>query len=245
MAPFEFEKNIQDKLRDREIRPSDDAWDKIASRLGKEKAGRRSRRPWIYLAAAAIALLFGLRWAFTPQQPELEELPLVVNPQEPVDTVETQAPQLKIVKEPKEVQTKSTPVRMAALPEARPESLETTNERKALQSEGEGAVAFSDVPDTTGLEQRIATQIDKVVERFAVLESDGVSASDSEIDSLLREAQMAIIAGTKPVATDSVDAMALLDEAELELDRTFRETLFDKLKTGVNQVRVAMANRDN
>ena len=44
---------------------------------------------------------------------------------------------------------------------------------------------------------------------------------------------------------ETVDAMALLAEAETEMDQTFREQLFIKLKNGFNKVRTAVADRNN
>jgi len=43
MAPVEFEKELKKRLRSRETRPSEEAWDRIADRLDAEDPGRRKK----------------------------------------------------------------------------------------------------------------------------------------------------------------------------------------------------------
>ena len=46
-------------------------------------------------------------------------------------------------------------------------------------------------------------------------------------------------------ADNTVDAVALLNEVEVELDQSFRDQIFDRLKTGFMKVRTALADRNN
>jgi len=51
---------------------------------------------------------------------------------------------------------------------------------------------------------------------------------------------------SKIVSEDGVvDASALLLEAEQELDRSFRDQIFDALKSGYLKAKTAVANRNN
>lgn len=134
---------------------------------------------------------------------------------------------------------------LAAKPESKPEKRYSTVKEEAKPVGAEDLIAQTDIRDTVELERSISIQIDTVMARFAALEAGSGPVTDAQIDSLLLEAQEQITDRKSTMAADSVDAMALLDQAEYELDKTFRETLFDKLKTGFNQVRVAMANRNN
>jgi acyl carrier protein len=246
MAPFEFEKSIKDKLTNREIQPSDTAWEKISSRLGKEKAPRGNSRYRIYLAAAVIVLLFGLRLAFPPQEPGNENFPLVVTPETPDEQkVASESPAQPKVEEQVERPAEPAASELAANPEPDSKRRGSTVEQEATPGGAEDFLAQADSLDNTELERSISIQLDTVMARFAALEAGSGSVTDAQIDSLLQEAQQQITAGNNKVAADSVDAMALLGEAEFELDKTFRETLFDKLKTGFDQVRVAMANKNN
>jgi len=69
--------------------------------------------------------------------------------------------------------------------------------------------------------------------------------SDAEVDSLLRLAQKEILKEKIYRNNGSVDAMALLTEAEDELDQSFRDRIFLKLKDGFFKARTAIASRNN
>ena len=93
------------------------------------------------------------------------------------------------------------------------------------------------------LDALVALQVDAVLLQVEGMEAASGEVSDAEIDSLLREAQ-AQISMQSEMAPDSVNAMALLSEAESEMDQTFREQLFNKLRKGFNKVRTAVADRN-
>ena len=91
----------------------------------------------------------------------------------------------------------------------------------------------------------ISEQLDAVVAQVDAMESEGALVTDAEIDSLLQQAQEAIAQKRRVTSEGRVDAMALLDQAEFELDRSFREDIFEKLKSGFNKVRLAMAHKND
>ena len=101
------------------------------------------------------------------------------------------------------------------------------------------------IQDTAALAEQINSQLDAVLAQVALLESRQGGVSEAEIDSLLRQAQQEISGHAYHPPRDSVDAMALLMETEEELDRSFREQLFDRLKTGFARVRTAVATRND
>ena len=67
-----------------------------------------------------------------------------------------------------------------------------------------------------------------------------------EVDALLIEAQREIsnqrILNSQ---TKKVDAAALLEDIEFELERSFRDKVFDALGDGYNKIRTAVAERNN
>jgi len=73
--------------------------------------------------------------------------------------------------------------------------------------------------------------------------SDAVT--DAEVDSLLLQAQQDILKENLFNTDNSVNAMALLTEVEDELDQSFRDQIFESLKTGFLKVRTAVADRNN
>ncbi|MFK7811850.1 MAG: hypothetical protein AB8B59_05100, partial [Maribacter sp.] len=68
--------------------------------------------------------------------------------------------------------------------------------------------------------------------------------TEAEVDDLLRNAQEEIFRDELFNRNGSVDALALLNEVETELDKSFRDQIFESLKTGFLKVRTAVADRN-
>ena len=94
-------------------------------------------------------------------------------------------------------------------------------------------------------EQLINAKIAEIVAQVNLLENSNLPVSSIEVDSLLRQAQQEILTDKIFNQEGKVDAMALLNEVEGELDQTFREQIFETLKVGFLKVRTAVADRNN
>ena len=59
MAPINFENNIKDKLDERMLKPSTDAWGKLSDRLdNQDKNNNKKPYWWLGLAASIVGVLF-------------------------------------------------------------------------------------------------------------------------------------------------------------------------------------------
>ena len=76
------------------------------------------------------------------------------------------------------------------------------------------------------------------------MENTSQEVTDAEVDSLLRAAQRQILTDKLFADSGSVDAMSLLAEVEDELDESFRDQIFDALKSGYLKLRTAVADRN-
>jgi hypothetical protein len=79
---------------------------------------------------------------------------------------------------------------------------------------------------------------------MANAETEKGEVLEAEIEALLKNARESIGLQNDPEGLSPVDARALLDRAEDELDQTFREKIMEKLKSGVTRSRTSVANRD-
>ena len=113
----------------------------------------------------------------------------------------------------------------------------------ALNSELEGSI----IPQspTQKETQLIQAKITEVVAEVRLLELNNDALTEAEVDSLLRMAQSELLKERIFQADRSVDAMALLNEVEDELDQSFRDQIFDRLKAGFIKVKTAVADRNN
>ena len=96
-----------------------------------------------------------------------------------------------------------------------------------------------------GPDSLLSAKIEKVVAQVNLLEQNNISLTDAEVDSLLKLAQKELFSERIFRDNHSVDAMALLADVESELDRTFREQIFDMLKEGYVKVKTAVVSRNN
>ena len=260
MAPIEFEKTIAEKLENREIQPSEAAWDSIASRLEEQPAAkRRTLKPWIYAVAAGLMLFFGLyqglrQPAVDPALMPADTSPVAVQPSG--DAVpaggelqgDAGVKGTKATLQPKDPGASgdglAADASQADTAVARQEVVREADLSPEL-APGTPLAASPDPMVEPSLDTMIKNQVDAVVARVQEMEQQGRQVSDAEIDSLLGAARERIAKDRLPFSAGRVDAMALLDQAEFELDRSFRDEIMQKLKTGFNRVRLAMAHRND
>ena len=77
------------------------------------------------------------------------------------------------------------------------------------------------------------------------MEDGKESVTDAEVDSLLRHAQRELLADKAFNESNGVDAQELLAGVEDELNKSFRDQVFEKHKNGFVKVRTAVADRNN
>lgn len=246
MAPVEFEKELQKRMRSREIEPRTDSWDRIEARLEAEVPTRkRSPLKWKILAAASVVFLLG--YFLLPESsmeiPEgngVVESPEADLPETPesyekatdfiIKSSDTQLGVTSTEKEDKKSVSSKSPVVQLNLRD-KDESLS----RADLTNQSHDVVS----PDIQK-EFRIS---DPGVIAAVAAENEVEGTDDSEVDALLSEALLAVEGHSAAQDTITLNPSMLLGEVESELDLTFREQILKKLKTGYNKVRTAVADR--
>ncbi|MBO0322705.1 hypothetical protein J0X14_10390 [Muricauda sp. CAU 1633] len=235
-----LEKHIKEKLEERTIAPSEGAWDKIASQV-KEKSPKKRNSWFPYAIAASIAGIVLISvFFFTKDDPEVKQAQ-VVDAETKIETniqEEKTAVDELLQREDSEVAEKESNIS------------ERKEELDLKQSIYSSAVAKQETkqPLQDGIElnsdKLIAQKVEEVVAQVALMESTKQDVSDAEVDSLLRAAQRQILADRLFSNEKSVDAGALLAQVEDELDESFRDQIFDALKSGYFKLRTAVADRN-
>ncbi len=254
MAPDKFEKYIKEKVRQREILPSDDAWERIAEQLPVE--AKKDKKPivWYSIAASFIGILIATLYFTQTTKTEVNSpTPVVISEEN------QRADNLKHVKpevDPSETKAEEA---LASQPAIEPngrqiplvQEVETAN--AAENADFETAVATKTdvkegrVPEIVQQREElfIEAKVDEVVAQVRLLEQNDEALTEAEVDSLLRKAQNELLNDRLFKADNTVDALALLNEVEAELDQSFRDQIFESLKTGFMKVRTALADRNN
>ncbi|MGB5402385.1 hypothetical protein [Robiginitalea sp.] len=244
MAPVDFEKELQDRLRSREVQPREDSWDRIEARLETEFPARKpGSRKWKFLAAASVVFLLGY---FLLQESAVEVPPTDVVVESPDSVV----PEAQNVPE--------SGIASDSSPSDSPQPLVVTDAEsqnpmdrniatdKAVTGGKNEPLPQPDLTDRAlaGFTPDIQDDLKIPDAEWGAPDSnleDGLD--DAEVEALLAEALLGVENSGVPTDTTSLNPAALLGEVESELDQTFREQILKKLKTGFSKVRTAVADR--
>lgn len=246
MAPIKFENEIKDKLSTRKIKPSGNAWEQISSKLETPSNNKRKGVVWYAVAASFIGLIVVSVLFFNSNNVLDNGIEIVDVPKEN----EIEKKQLDVIAPTKEkednyvIVEEVVPVKERVSKEAKIELKDFGQEVVAVSSNKNTSLG-NDNNQLKGSEKIIDSKIAEVLAQVNLLEKENSMLTDMEVDSLLRKAQTEILTDKIFMENQKVDAMALLTEVEGELDQTFRDQIFESLKSGFIKVRTAVADRNN
>lgn len=281
MAPIKFEENIREKLQERELQPSKEAWNKLAATLEKEPQKKNNRRLWMTVAAGLVGVLVVVSLLLdsknntnidqivvedniTPQAEEkitndsnIEES-IVENTTGSMAEVETKREENfseneNIRKNNRTEIVVNTQNDMNTLIEqdgTYHEEIQTPVEDEVIHD----SVAFNTKDEKTVEEEPVKTKNDlfidnkvkEVIMAIEQIKKDKNMITADDIDALLNKAQRDISDNRILNSNDrKVDATALLIDVENELERSFRDRVFEALGNGFNKIRTAVVERNN
>ena len=260
MAPIKFEENIKDKLEQRTIQPSSDAWSKLSERLDAEPKKKKKGYWWLGVAASFIGLLIVSSILFSGDSGG-NNTPVIVNDNTEntvidaennlvVNEEEVQKNEIAI----EELEIKSEiPVKEIIKPIKQEQKNKTEavvfTEQKNLQKTTMESVAQQETIIATDINEVKTTEdlkVDEVVAQILKLQEQKSTVTDAEIDALLKQAERELMSKRLyETSTQTVDAELLLLQVETDIDQSFRDRVFDALKSGYKKVKTAVAERNN
>lgn len=230
------DKTIKNLLEKRRIEPSASAWKKLSTEL--DKSERRSQKPYLWTGIAAVFLIgfFVGGFVFKQGKTNPETIKIVGNSEEkePLENnteIENASPHEKGIREeiiPVGTKNSKNPVlvkpmkKLDGLVEQTPSSPQNENPIE------EESLAMAPLEDSIFLEKEAEKILQKIMLKTQP-DNPKVFAgiSDAEIEGLLREAQAEIDKKPYFVWEDNhVDAGALLESVERELNPSYKERLF-------------------
>lgn len=260
MEPNKFEETIREKLQEREIQPSSEAWEQLNAQLGNKKMSK-NRIVWYAVAASLVSIIVVGSLIFSNSQAVSDGEILVTTPtnKETIDlsTEPVKASQKihseKIASEATTVPVSSQENKSLQNKSVKPQidkQIETLSEKNQNQT-----VAYESVntkedktdqqPTKTEENRFVTNKVNEVVAQVKEIQHKNKEVTPAEIDALLAQAEREI--KTKQflhTETKKVDAAALLFDVEMELEKSFRDKVFDALGEGFNKVRTAVAERN-
>lgn len=252
MVPNKFEKNITERLENRTIEPSSEAWNKLQDRLDSAKAEHK-KRPilWIGLAASIVGILFVVSQFFNDSKIEQPEPTLVVNPEiinkQEINPVVVQEIENKIDSTTEKLSNKNMEINEVAEPVKKEQIKKDLKTEIALNNINDIIADPIKTPEVNKESLSLENlKIQDVIDQVQILKDSNVAISDEDLELLLQKAQADIVEQKIYNAqTGIVDASALLQDVESDLDRSFRDKVIKALKENFNFITTAVANRNN
>ncbi|WP_297762840.1 hypothetical protein [uncultured Muriicola sp.] len=237
MAKNSVENKIREVLHERTMAPSENAWRKIEVQLGSHSEVKK-KGYWAYgIAAGFIGILFVS--IFFLSQPGAEVVPT----QEVVNTGDTNLDVSNTLEIQESLSEHPENTSEMVHKDAMQDNRQLPNE-VLVQSAGQPKFLDEKMVESFVTLEKVDTKIAEVMTQVAILEQNQGAISDATVDSLLRTAQKELLGERILGGSQSVDALALLSDVEDELNQSFRDQLFEKLKDGYVKVRSAIAYRN-
>lgn len=257
MAPIKFEERLKEKLEKRTIQPSSETWNTLSDKLDKYGKNQTNRGYWWLGIAASITGIVLVSWFVfnnsntkilepvivdTPVIEELQQNKVTSNEVEmlPTETIDSPKPMNKstkvvIAKAKTQKQTPNfNPVNIA-----KEEALASNVGNKKDKAEN-----AMDTPVTTTDYE--ALKFNDVVAEIKRLQTENTVVSETELDSMLKQAERDILKHRiNNENSNTVDANALLQDVEADLEQSFRAKVFEALLNNYETVKTAVAKRNN
>jgi len=263
MEQNSFDQNIKNKLKNRTIKPSDNAWNLLSDKLEAQE-NKKSYKAywWLGIAASIVGILFFTIKGFDTNPAE-NNMPIIVDShvEEKVDNqdiikVET----LEIVNPVIDDKMQLNALESQPIAEVKKESINqsetnkilivksATNINKSLVEVDENSISTSNEvktvePSTVSFEEQ---KIQEVIAQIMGLENDNETVTDAEIEQLLEHAEKQIkLKRLYDESTSTVDANSLLQSVEDDLEQSFREKVLKALQSNYETIRVAVSERND
>lgn len=261
MAPIKFENDLKDKLEQRKLQPSVDAWTNLQKRLDVNQNKKSNKGFWWFaIAASVVGILIVSSVFFNKDQSDTIE-PTLVNTEEQQMPKANEKLVLPIKKETEIVienpnTKKDKPVTKKSLAKKASESNPQLQQKQKALIKGETKAIVAQAETKIDVKKMASEPIEKlsfedikiqeVVAQVEALKKANLTVSDAEINALLDQAQKEIsLHKLYNETTKKVDANALLQDVEEDLEQSFRDRAFKAIKSGYKYVKTAVAERNN
>ncbi|MGY0393404.1 hypothetical protein ACW5R3_12705 [Bizionia sp. KMM 8389] len=254
MAVNNFEKHLKDTLEKRQIKPDVKSWGQLSAALDKEEKKPTKKYIWyVGIAASIIGVLFLMNSFQSTPVFDNSISPQVVNtPSESDVEDDTFSEEINIISEEEtEIVASKTEIVL-------PKSMLKTASPSAEESDPSGfKTNLAVITEKEKLPKDVLTVSEASNEiSVAVLERNlkGTNTEtdtrqlslNMEVEALLKEAkQKLVLEASQTDNTYSKNANNLLQDVEMDLEKSFRDKVFETLKTNFTIVKTAVADRNN
>ncbi len=222
MARSKMEKEFSEKLNQREITPSAEAWNRLDAMLTTSEQKKTNSPKW-YLIAASIIILATISTFFFKNDNVIPHTQVVQ--QDPVPTQQ---------------EKEEIPQNVAPISERNFEQVAVLNQKKTQKKSNSDQSSINQQQYVQNSAQQNQTR-NSVQNLSTQNVPSNEILNDSRANELLAEAQTKIQNSTKSI---SVNAKNLLSQVDEMPERTFRQKFLNRVEKNYQNVKVALANRN-
>ncbi len=246
MAPIKFEDHIREKLQERELTPSKDTWSKLEKQLHPEASKNKRGFNWFAIAAIFIGVLLLATLLFNSNTSTISNPEIVI--EEPENSLPIQSNTQEVVAQEELINEESDQVEATSITVEDTPTIEKENKISPTPKNQEDSIAFEPVIESNKTTETNDVpednQVAQVVAQVEALQNNNEVVTEEDIDALLIKAQQEIT--LKDLTKHKkVDAAALLEVVEIEIETTFRDKVYEALGEGYQKVRTAVVSRKN
>lgn len=246
MAPIKFEENMKEKLEKRTLEPSSDAWDKLSEKLEVDTKKPFNRTIlWLGIAASLVGILFMGNMLFTASE---------TNTSKPV-LGDTEINEVEILQKENDLNYDGTLVeieeaigKVENISDVKTKSNQAKNKSVSLKKHhfknASLAKGLIDEKQEETLNNPIITSPSPETELAQANNQERTKNTVTDIDSLLKKAQQNLAKNTNN-KNKTIDAQALLQDVEEDIEASFRDKVFETLITGYKKVKTAVVERND
>ncbi len=243
MEPNNFEKDFREKLNQRKIEPSSKAWDRLDAMLSvaEEKEpikleSKKSKRKWLFIAASLVGFLLVGTLFFNQNKKAV------------------QTPETVIVEKEKETRTKKESVTEPIL-----NTVDSAKTKTAIAEKTSVTKNEKNNPRVSGQTSNkiIKNESNIIAESSIIIKNNQEKQSANNqievtetskkesVDQLLETAENKVLAQNQnKKAKVKINAADLLNQVDGELELSFREKVITKVNKNLQEVKVAISNRN-
>lgn len=236
--------NYRKELQDRSMQPSENSWEQLSAKLDAHENIQKGNK-WAFLKYAAIILvIISVGFYFLKPSEKIIEDPIIVEPTIKEDVIKTNKipeiivePEIRVVESSTKSEEKTIIKKKLFI---EPKNTNKTNEAIALNKIDEQ----SQISDTINIE---TVQVQMPTEEIFIVEQlSEEELLDAEVDQLLKASKIKLSVGRQFSLKRTVNAQALLNEVEDDLDKDFKEKLIENIVNTIKKPRqVVITDRGN
>lgn len=236
MEPNNFEKDFREKLNQREIEPSSKAWDRLDAMLSvQEEKKPKKNRKWLYIAASFIGFLLVGTLFFNQNKKSVA------------------TPETVIVEKEKETEIGKKSITEPILNtidsvKTEPAIAEKTSEEKVnKEKKTNNQISNKTIKNVSNQIAESSIIIKNNQEKQSVNNQIQIAeiSKKENVDQLLETAENKVIAQNQTKkAKVKINANDLLNQVDGELELSFREKVITKVNKNLQEVKVALSNRN-